>query len=97
MSNSVKLTLYTQPNCDFCDMMKMKLKEWGYSFDVVNIKEDVQAMAFLRLHNHKTVPQLYWNGTHLNKVETLQFTKDMLEEQLDWDSYAGGVEYFGPK
>lgn len=97
MSNSVKLTLYTQPNCDFCDMMKMKLKEWGYSFDVVNIKEDVQAMAFLRLHNHKTVPQLYWNKTHLNKVDTLQFTKDMLEEQLDWDSYVGGVEEFGSK
>ena len=73
----------------------MKLKEWGYDFEVVNIKEDVQALAFLRLRNHKTVPQLYWNGTHLNKVDTLQFTKDMLEEELDMDSYIGGVESFG--
>lgn len=96
MSTShVKLKLYTQPRCDYCDMMKMKLKEWGYDFEVVNIKEDVQALAFLRLRNHKTVPQLYWNGTHLNKVDTLQFTKDMLEEELDIDSYIGGVESFG--
>ena len=72
----------------------MKLKEWGYDFEVVNIKEDVQGLAFLRLKNHRTVPQLYWNGTHLNKVDTLQFTKEMLEEQLDWDNYVGGVEYF---
>jgi glutaredoxin len=76
-------------------MMKMKLKEWGYDFEVVNIKEDAQALAFLRLRNHKTVPQLYWNGTHLNKVDTLQFTQDMLEEELDMDSYIGGVESFG--
>ena len=95
MSNSPKLTLYTQHNCDYCEIMKMKLSGWGYRYDVVNIKENVQALAFLRLNNHRTVPQLYWNKTHLNKVETLDFTREMLEEALDLDSYGGGVELWG--
>jgi len=73
----------------------MKLSGWGYRYDVVNIKENVQALAFLRLNNHRTVPQLYWNKTHLNKVETLDFTREMLEEALDLDSYGGGVELWG--
>ena len=70
--------------------MKIKLKEWGYNFDVVNIKDDLQAMAFLRMQNHRTVPQLYWNKRHLNKVQTLDFTREMLEEELDYESYVGG-------
>ena len=92
MSNSIKLTLYTQPLCEFCDHMKLDLQRWGYQFDVINIKENPQAMAFLRLKGHKTVPQLYWNKTHLNTVPTLSFTKELLEENLDLDSYSGGVE-----
>ena len=94
MSNLIKLTLYTQPLCDYCDIMKIKLKEWGYNFDVVNIKDDLQAMAFLRMQNHRTVPQLYWNKRHLNKVQTLDFTREMLEEELDYESYVGGPTEF---
>ena len=67
MSSSIKLTLYTQPLCDFCDIMKMKLKEWGYDFDVLNIKDNPQALAFLRIEGHNTVPQLYYKKTHINK------------------------------
>jgi len=90
----ISLKLYTQPNCDYCGVMMIKLKEWGYDFEVINIKENPQALAFLRVNNHKTVPQLYWNNTHLNKVDTTLFTKDMLEQELDRDSYVGGVERF---
>jgi len=92
MSSSIKLTLYTQPLCDFCDIMKMKLKEWGYDFDVIDIKGNPQALAFLRLEGHKTVPQLYYKKTHINKVDTLNFTKEILEEAIDPDNFIGGVE-----
>jgi glutaredoxin len=92
MSVSIRLQLYTQPNCEFCDMMKMKLNEWGYKFEVINIKEQNCAKEFLKTRGHKTVPQLYWNKTHLNKVDTTDFTKDNLEEELDYDNYVGGVE-----
>jgi len=94
MSVSIRLQLYTQPNCEFCDMMKMKLNEWGYKFEVINIKEQNWAKEFLKTRGHKTVPQLYWHNTHLNKVNTIEFTREMLEETLDYESYVGGVEYF---
>ena len=92
MLNSVRLTLYTQPLCEFCDHMKLDLQRWGYRYDVVNIKENPEAKEFLRKQGHKTVPQLYWNKTHLNTVDTLAFTKELLEQNLDLDSYSGGVE-----
>ena len=96
MSSSVKLKLYTQYGCEYCDAMQMKLSSWGYQFDVVNIKEDVQAMAMMRLNNHRTVPQLYWNKMHVGPTnnDTMSFTKQMLEEALDLDNYQGGVESF---
>ena len=52
MSSSIKLTLYTQVDCVFCEIMKAKLDDWGYSYDVINISEDVSKRAWLRLQNH---------------------------------------------
>lgn len=95
MSKSIKLTLYTQYDCPYCVMMKNKLKDWGYDFDTINISEDLQAKAFLRLRGHRTVPQLYWNNTHLNRVDTAEFTQELLEKELDYESYVGGPESFG--
>ena len=95
MSSLPRLTLYTQSNCEYCDIMKMKLSGWGYQFDVVNIQMRTEAKGFLKIAGHKTVPQLYWNKTHLNKVDTLEFTKELLEKEIDLDSYGGGVELWG--
>jgi len=92
MSNSIKLTLYTQYSCNYCDHMKMDLDKWGYNYDVINISEDTKAKEFMRSKGHKTVPQLYWNKTHLNTVSTIAFTKEILETNLDLDNYTGGVE-----
>jgi len=96
MLSSLKLTLYTQPRCSYCEMMKIKLMEWGCTYEVVDITENVQAMAMMRLNNHKTVPQLYWNKIHVGPTnnDTMSFTKKMLEESIDWDNYQGGVENF---
>jgi glutaredoxin len=70
--------------------------EWNVEFDEVNINEDVQGMAMMRLNNHRTVPQLYWNKAHVGPTnnDTMSFTKQMLEEALDLDNYQGGVESF---
>ena len=95
MSSSIKLTLYTQVDCVFCEIMKAKLDDWGYSYDVINISEDVSKRAWLRLQNHRTVPQLYWDEKHLNKVDTGMFTKEILEAEINFDDYVGGVENFG--
>lgn len=72
----------------------MNLEKWEYNFEVIDITKQDWAKEFLKTRGHKTVPQLYWNNTHLNKVETIQFTKELLEETLDYESYVGGMENF---
>ena len=92
MFNSIKLTLYTQEDCYYCYEMKKKLVEWGYDFREVNLSHDLFAKDFLKENGHRTVPQLYWNKTHLNKVPTSEFTKKHIEAELDYENYLGGVE-----
>ena len=93
MSNSLKL--YTQNGCGYCDLRKMNLKKWGYTFEEINITSSPEHKQFLKARGHKTVPQLYSEGRHLNKMDTIHFTKQMLEASLDYDTYQGGVENFG--
>lgn len=80
-----ELVLYTQPNCMYCDMMKSKLDEWGYKYNVKNIQEDEAARAFIVLdERHKTVPQLYYGYVNVNRdVNTEEYTKEMLSESIE--------------
>lgn len=99
MSNFLKpqkLTVYTQDNCPYCVIMKKKLLSWGYNFEEINVSYDIDAKAFLKENNHRTVPQVYFEDKHLNKVETNKITKRMIEKELAWDiDHDGGVEMFG--
>ena len=81
MSNLI-LDLYTQKKCGYCVEMKEKLTEWGYGYREINISYDDDAKQFLRTEGHRTVPQLYYDGRHLNKVETHLLTKEMLDESF---------------
>ena len=94
MSNTFKL--YTQNNCPYCTIMAKKLDSWGVKYDLVNVSEDLEAKRFLKENGHKTVPQLYWEDIHLNKVDTEDFTRAILfkEVQLHYDMSDSGVENF---
>lgn len=96
MSNSINLTLYTQDNCEYCHIMKKKLAEWDYRYREVNVSYDLFAKEFMKERGHRTVPQLYWNNTHLNKVPTSELTKEHVESEIDYDNYIGGVESWAP-
>jgi len=96
MSNSINLTLYTQDNCEYCHIMKKKLAEWDYRYREVNVSYDLFAKDFMKQRGHRTVPQLYWNNTHLNKVPTSELTKEHVEAEIDYDNYVGGVESWAP-
>jgi glutaredoxin len=79
------ITLYTKPNCDYCERAKKYLNENNLKFTVIDITEDRSAYEFLKKENHKTVPQIYHNGKLL--VEggaTALLNKDpqILKEQL---------------
>jgi glutaredoxin len=77
--------------------MSKKLDSWGVNYHIINISEDIEAKKFLKENNHRTVPQLYWNDIHLNKVDTEDFTRAILfkEVQLYHDMSDSGVENFG--
>jgi len=79
------LRLYTKNNCSFCDLMKSKLKNWGYEYEVINIQEDEEAKAFIVLdEGHKTVPQLYYNNINVNRgIDTRDFNQFMLREAMN--------------
>jgi len=95
MSNLIKL--YTQNNCPYCVIMKEKLDEWGMDYKQINISEDLQSRTFLKERGHRTVPQVYYRNVHLNKVDTVDFTKKILfgEMMLAWEDGDSGVEMFG--
>ena len=95
MFNSIKLTLYTQEDCFYCYEMKKKLVEWGYDFREVNVSHDLFAKDFLKEKGHRTVPQLYWNDTHLNKFPTTELKKEHIEAEMHYEDYIGGVENWG--
>lgn len=95
MSSSIKLTLYTQDDCQYCNILKRKLLEWNYSYREVNVSYDLFAKDFLKNEGHRTVPQLYWNNLHLNKMPTLELQKRDIEAELNYEDYIGGVENWG--
>ncbi len=96
MSNSIKLTLYTQDDCGYCHILKKKLADWNYSYREINVSYDLFAKDFMKQKGHRTVPQLYWNNTHLNKFPTTELTKNHIEKEIDYENYVGGVESWAP-
>ena len=95
MSNLFRL--YTQNDCPYCVMMKRKLDGWGVKYETINISYNTDAKLFLKENGHRTVPQLYYDNIHLNKVDTKEFTRSMIfkELQMFHDQSDSGVENFG--
>lgn len=56
------ITMYSKPNCPYCDRAKVWLEKNGFSYETVNVYEDESALEFIKQRGHKTVPQIYFNG-----------------------------------
>ena len=95
MYSSINLTLYTQDDCGYCHLLKKKLAEWDFRYREINVSYDLFAKEFMKEQGHRTVPQLYWNNTHLNKLPTTDLTKEHIVNELEYDNYIGGVEDWG--
>lgn len=57
------LTLYTKNNCGYCLQAKALLNHNSIEFEEINIEEDATAKEFVITEGHRTMPQIYHNGT----------------------------------
>ena len=59
------LTVYSKNNCPFCVKAKNLLETKGIAYQEVNIDETPEAREFVVTEGHRTVPQIYKDGTLL--------------------------------
>jgi glutaredoxin 3 len=57
------LTLYTKNNCGYCLQAKALLKNNNIEFEEINIEENTDAREFVINQGHRTMPQIYHNGS----------------------------------
>lgn len=66
-------SMYTQPRCSYCELAKIELTERNIPFFEIDITENAQALAKLRLANLRTVPQIYDDeGNHIGGYTELR-------------------------
>ena len=53
------ISLYSKPNCPYCDQAKAWLEKNEISYTVLDISQDPEAREFLVNSGHKSVPQIY--------------------------------------
>tara|TARA_A100000164_G_C21757849_1_gene700133 strand:+ start:285 stop:503 length:219 start_codon:yes stop_codon:yes gene_type:complete len=64
--------MFTQDGCSYCELAKILFMENDISFEVINIKDNAQALAVLRLKNLRTVPQIWDGELHIGGYEDLR-------------------------
>ena len=62
-SGNVMLTVYSKTVCPHCTQAKQYLDQLGVPFAEINIEQDSQAREFVVSAGHRSVPQIYLNGT----------------------------------
>mgnify|MGYP003970721755 CR=1 FL=1 len=102
MSNSSDVILYTQPSCNWCNILAKKLEEAEIEYTKVDITTNGTAKNFIKAEGHKTVPQLYYKHHKINTIDTrdisVNFLKNTLslykEQKEDWPWQDSGIEQF---
>jgi len=80
----MRINVYTQDNCTYCDVIIDRLKLWEFDFELLNITYNPIAKEFLKKKGHTTVPQLYHLDTCLNRgYNTFDLTKEILKERYN--------------
>ena len=64
--------MFTQDGCSYCELAKILFMENDISFEVINIRDNAQALAVLRLKNLRTVPQIWDGDLHIGGYEDLK-------------------------
>ena len=74
----MKITIYSKPNCQACDLTKTWLDNNNLPYESINAYEDADAMAELQKHGFMSFPVVTvngfdraWTGFELNRLEEL--------------------------
>ncbi len=63
MSSNTPLVVYTKSNCPNCVNAKNLLDSVGIEYTTIAVDDDPDALNFLRSEGHKSIPQLYKDGS----------------------------------
>lgn len=61
-----KYLIYTKPECSFCELTKQLLETYNLEYrerDISNV--EIRQELLSRLPEAKTVPQIYYDGSHI--------------------------------
>ena len=64
--------VYSQDGCSYCELAKITLMERNIEFEEINIKDNAQALATLRLKNLRTVPQIWFGELYIGGYTELK-------------------------
>ena len=59
------IKVYSNTNCQFCDMSKQLLESRGVAYESIDISQDPDARQMLVDAGFRSVPQIYNGTTHI--------------------------------
>lgn len=59
------ITVYSKQNCPYCVQAKKLLESKGIDYEEIRIDEDEGAKQFVLSQGHRSVPQIYKDGSLL--------------------------------
>jgi glutaredoxin 3 len=67
-----QVTVYSGPNCPYCEKAKALLNRKNAAFEEFNVKADPAKLEeMLTRSGRKTIPQIFINGTHVGGCDDL--------------------------
>lgn len=79
------ITLYTTPNCPWCDRAKQHLERANIAYTPVDVSQDESALAKLRALGHRSMPQIFVGDVQLvdGAQSLMRMSVDQIHDRLD--------------
>lgn len=73
-----QITVYSGPQCPYCDKAKALLKRKNAAFEEFNVKADEVKLSEMleRSNGRKTIPQIFIDGKHIGGCDDLYALED---------------------
>ncbi|NQU09141.1 MAG: glutaredoxin 3 [Candidatus Abyssubacteria bacterium] len=66
------VTIYSGPNCPYCNMAKALLRKKGVEFEEINVELDPDAMMqVIKKTGRRTIPQIFIDDFHVGGCDDL--------------------------